>query len=106
MMRLIHGTAKIRDAARHPGGSLVVHDKHSFNAVIAVRSKPCFQFRGRSSLAPVPWNVVDLDAELFRNQAPELREMSCLEQQYAIARRQCVDNSRFPGPRPRCRINY
>ena len=106
MMRLIHDPAKFGDPARHSGGGLVVNDKHSFNPVIAVGSQPRFEFRGGCALAPVPWNIVDLDAEFFRDLAPELRKVSGLKQEHAIAWRQSVDNRRFPGSRARSWIHY
>jgi len=56
-----------------------VNDKHSFNAVIAVGSQPRFEFSGGCTLAPVPRNIVDLDAEFFRDLAPEVRKMSGLK---------------------------
>src|ERR1700737_1434708 len=101
MMRLIHGTAKFGDAARHSRGRLVVNDENSFNAPIAVRRQARFQLRGGRALAPVARHVINLNAKSFRNLAPELRKMSRLEQQYSIPRRESVDNRRFPSASPR-----
>src|SRR5882757_10589969 len=99
MMRRIHGTAKLGDAAGHSGGGLIVNDHHGFNAVVFVISETRRQFIGGSALAPVAGNVVDLEPEFFSDLAPKIRKMSCLKQEHAIARGKRIDKGRFPGSR-------
>ncbi len=105
MMRGIHGAAKLGDAAGHSGGRLIVDDHHGFNTVVFVISETRRQFIGRSALAPVAGNIINLESEFFRDLAPEIRKMSCFKQEHAIARGQSINEGRFPSAGPRSWIH-
>src|SRR6266404_9120799 len=105
MMRGIHGAAKLGDAAGHSGGRLIVDDHHGFNTVVFVISETRCQFIGRSPLAPVAGKIINLESEFFRDLAPEIRKMSCLEQEHSIARGKSIYKRSFPRARARSWIH-
>ena len=93
----VEGGAHRPDAARHPGGGLVVHDRHRLDGVIAIlgesRLDPCRIGAG----APVAFQDLGLQAESPRHRRPQRREVPGLAHQHRVAGRERVHERRLPG---------
>src|ERR1700693_915003 len=106
MARAIHGVSNFGDAACDAGGGFTVNYHHGFETMIFVVRQTRFNIGRHCATAPVAVEVFHLDTEIFSYLAPEPREVAGLEHQYAVARRECVDESRFPSAGPGARVNY
>ena len=92
----VERTAHRADAARHPGGCLVVHDSDRLDRVVAVLCKPRLDARRVRAGAPVAFEDLDLQAEPARHRRPERRKVPGLAHQHRIAGRERVDERRLP----------
>ena len=74
-------------------------DHHGLEGVTLVGGEPRLDSRGIDAATPVAGHVLDRDAQSLRELLPERRKMPGLEGEHAIARRERVDERRFPGAR-------
>src|SRR5687768_17481693 len=86
-----------RHARNHPGGGLVVHHAHRLDAFIGIGAQLLLDRVGIGAAPPVAGDEFHLEAELRRHLLPQRGEMAGLVHQHAVARRQRVDERRFPG---------
>ncbi len=93
------------DTRGDAGRRLVVHGEHGLEGVRAVLGQFRLDERGIDAAAPVAGNEIDHEAEPFGHRAPQRGEMSGLEHQHAVARRQRIDERRLPGTGAGCRVD-
>ncbi len=98
MAGAIDGLAQAGDAAGNAGRGLVVHHHHRLDAMIAVGGELGFERGGIDAMAPVARHEIDLEPVPLGHHLPQIGEMPGLERQHAVARRQRVENGRFPRP--------
>src|SRR5579859_7725921 len=86
-----------RDLAGAPGGRLVRNDGDRLDLVPGVRGQLLVDLAGLDTPAPVAGSDVDVQAELPGHLSPQGGEMPSVEGEYAVARRQRVDERGLPG---------
>ena len=85
------------DAARHPGGGLVVHHRDRLDRAGAVLGEPRLDPRGVGTGAPVAFQDLDGEAEAAGHLRPQRREVSGLVHQHRVTGRERVHERRLPG---------
>ena len=83
-----------------------MHHAHRFDGVSAVGGEVGFNRRHIDAVAPVAANKFGYEAEPFGHVVPEGGELAGLAHQYAVARRQGVDQCGFPRPGAGGRIDH
>ena len=96
MSKTVHGPADFRDFACSSGGSFVVHHHHSFILVLSVIRQTCFDVRNHRACPPSARQIIDVNSKSLSNLPPQAREMSGLKHQHPVARREGIDDGRFP----------
>jgi hypothetical protein len=83
-----------------------VHDHHGLDLVILVPGELLLDHGRVHAAAPVGGNELDHQAQFLRHISPENSEMSGLEHQDLVARRQGVDQRRLPGSGARGGVDH
>src|SRR5439155_463501 len=94
------------DAGCDSGRSLVVHDAHGLDPLLAIFLELGLDRNRIDAAAPVGGDEVDREAELRRHLVPQRSEMPGLEHEHAVARRERVDERRLPGAGARGGIDH
>jgi hypothetical protein len=97
MSHRVHDPPQIREPAGHTGRRLVVHDDDGLEGMPCVVAEQLLEIDIGRAAAPVSRHIGDIETQPLRHLTPDLREMSGLEDEHAIARRQRVDERRFGG---------
>ncbi len=61
-----------------------MNDQDALDFVFAVSGESRFDLRRSSTMAPVTWDVSDLEGELLSDLAPEIRKMPRFKEQHFI----------------------
>ena len=93
----IERAANLRQPARHAGRRLVVDDQHGPDAMVTILTQPGFERRRIDAVAPVSRHDLHVESQPARDLGPASRELSDVEGEHAIARRQRIDQGRLPG---------
>ena len=96
MAGAIDRLANVGDWRQASGRGLVVQYAHRLDLVRFVFAQLGFDGRGISTDAPIGRDELGLEAELHRHVLPQGGELAGLDHQHAVARRQGVDECRFP----------
>ena len=86
-----------RDAARHPGGGLVVHHRDRLDGATTVLGEPRLDPCRVGAGAPVAFQDLDVETKSSRHRRPQRREVPCLAHQHRVAGRERVHERRLPG---------
>ena len=97
MADLVDRGADVADPAGDAGGGLVVHHHHRLDGVLRILRQLRLDRGGVGAVAPVARHEIHLDAPARRHLPPQRGEMAGLDHQDLVARRQRVDDRRFPG---------
>ena len=105
MGRAVEGPSYEWDPAGDPRRRLVVDDAHRLDASLGVIRQMRFDLVGVDAMAPVTGQKDDVEPELLGELFPQGRKVPGLDHEDAVARRQRVDQRRFPGSRTRRRVH-
>ena len=105
MLRLIDRRAHLGERDEHPGRGLVVHHAHRLDHMPGVRGQRGLHAGDINAMAPVGGNRPDLDLQRAGHLRPFVGEITGLQQQDRVARRQQVGQRRLPRAVPRAGIH-
>ncbi|MNV16719.1 hypothetical protein D3C71_1074880 [compost metagenome] len=94
------------DVAGDAGGRFVMHDTHRLDAVLRVFGQARTDHGGVNGMAPVAFHVIHLQPQAPCQLLPQAGEVAGFHHQHAVARRQRIDQRRFPRARARRRKNH
>jgi hypothetical protein len=97
--------AYLADPRGDTGRGLVVHHRDRLDLVVRVLGELGLDGLGLDAPAPVAGHEIDLQAQTDGHLAPQGGEVAGLEHHHPVARRQGVDQGRFPSAGARGRID-
>ncbi len=101
MSGAIDGTSYLGDPARDTGRGFVMDNGHSLDAALRVFLQLGTDGLRVRPMTPITRQKVHFEPQPLRHAAPECGELSGLEHEHAVSRRQRVDESCLPGSRSR-----
>ncbi len=106
MAGVVDGLADFRDPTCNSSGSLVVYDHDGPNCLLPVLEKSRFYLRWIYAVTPIAGYELHIQTPTQRHGVPQSRKLPGLERQHFVARRESIDDARFPGPGARTGKNH
>jgi len=106
MPGVVHCPTNLIDPRSAAGRGLVVDDGNGLDVAGCILSQPLGDLAWINAHSPVATEHDRLQSEAHRHGSPEIREMTGLEHENRVSRRERIHEGGFPGTGSRGRVDH